>query len=181
MLLPVASGMKSVPEIRAIPRVARPRYEEITQLAEAVCLKHLDEEYAALSREAAATLARKRPSPLLQGQARSWACGIVYAIGRVNFLFDRSEPPYLSAPDLCALFDLSAATGSAKARVIMDALGAFQMDPRWSTRRMIERNPLVWFLDMDGLIVDARDLPRDLQERLVQAGMIPYVPEAEPR
>ena len=41
-----------------------------------------------LCRELAATLARKRPSPLLSGQLESWACGIIRTIGWVNFLGD---------------------------------------------------------------------------------------------
>jgi hypothetical protein len=34
-------------------------------------------------------LCRKRQSPLGLGQPKSWACGIVYVLGRVNFLDDR--------------------------------------------------------------------------------------------
>ncbi|MDZ8257440.1 DUF6398 domain-containing protein [Nostoc sp. ChiQUE01b] len=36
---------------------------------------------------------RKRPSPLATGQAKSWACGIVHALGMVNFLYDSSQTP----------------------------------------------------------------------------------------
>lgn len=39
---------------------------------------HLTEEYAAVIRELTAALLRKRPSPLLRGQSRTWACGITY-------------------------------------------------------------------------------------------------------
>lgn len=170
--------MATNPELR-VPHALRPRFDEIVGLTDAVCREHLDEEYAELAREAAAALARKRPSPLLQAQARSWACGIVYALGRVNFLFDKSEKPYLSAPELCALFNVSAGTGAAKARVVLDALNTHQMDPRWSTASMIDRNPLVWFVEINGLIVDARRLPAEVQEELVRAGIIPYVHEPD--
>jgi hypothetical protein len=37
--------------------------------------------------------ARKRPSPLLCGERRIWAAGVVYAIGRVNFLADPDQKP----------------------------------------------------------------------------------------
>ena len=173
--------MASAPELRSIPHAVRPRVEEIVSITDAVCREHLNEEYAELAREAAATLARKRPSPLLKGQARSWACGIVYALGRVNFLFDRSNEPYMSAPELCALFKVSPATGSAKARTVLDALDAHQMDPRWSTTSMLDLNPLVWFVTINGVIVDARQLPREIQEELVRLKIIPYVSEPEPR
>ncbi|HYW07915.1 MAG TPA: DUF6398 domain-containing protein [Longimicrobium sp.] len=171
--------MAANPELRSVPHAVRPRFEEIVRLTDPVCREHLDDDYAELAREAAATLARKRPSPLLQAQARSWACGIVYAIGRVNFLFDKSEKPYLSAPELCALFNVSPATGAAKARVVMDALNTRMMDPRWSTTSMIDRNPMVWFIEINGLVVDARQLPAAIQEELVRVGAIPYVHEPD--
>ena len=62
-----------------------------------------------------AALCRKRPPPVLRGQHKTWACGIVYTIGAKNFLFDRSQTPYLAASDLCKLFGVGASTGAAKA------------------------------------------------------------------
>ena len=59
-----------------------------------MCSEHLNEEYAALSRKAAAMLARERPSPLLSGKVETWAAAIVYAVGQMSFLFDKSEEPY---------------------------------------------------------------------------------------
>ncbi|HJT59165.1 MAG TPA: DUF6398 domain-containing protein [Ktedonobacteraceae bacterium] len=74
------------------------RFEEITHLTDAFCSKYLNEEYRQLCRELTATLGRKRPSPLLQGKAPTWACGIIHALGMVNFLFDSSQtPPYIKA------------------------------------------------------------------------------------
>jgi hypothetical protein len=171
--------MTARPETPSVPKAVRPRYEEIIGLTDAVCYKHLNEEYAELARVAAARLARKRPPPIVQGRASSWACGIVYAIGRLNFLFDKTEEPYMGASALCALFEVSVATGSAKGKAVLDALGAFPMDPRWSTSRVLAANPLVWFVEIDGLLFDARQLPRSIQEELVSLGMIPYVPESQ--
>ena len=44
----------------------------------------------------AAALCRKRPSPLASGQPRTWACAILYELGRVNFLSDRASQPYMT-------------------------------------------------------------------------------------
>ena len=52
---------------------------------------------AQLCRELTATLCRKRPSPLLRGKANTWACGIIHAVGMVNFLFDSSQTPHIEA------------------------------------------------------------------------------------
>jgi len=66
----------------------RAKFDEIMALVGQVCEEYLDEEYAQLARYATAALARKRPSPLARGRVDIWACGIVYALGTVNFLFD---------------------------------------------------------------------------------------------
>ena len=38
-------------------------------------------------------LCRKRPSPFASGQPRTWACGIIYVLGQLNFLSDKSSRP----------------------------------------------------------------------------------------
>jgi hypothetical protein len=162
-----------------IPVAVRPRFEEVVGLTDAVCRAHLSDEYADVAREAAAALARKRPSPIMQGQPKSWACGVVYALGRVNFLFDRNHPPYLSRPELCAHFGVSTNTGDAKARAVTQALGMRQMDPDWTLPSMLVHNPLVWMIEVDGRVLDARTLPPDIQEDLVAMQIIPFVCEEE--
>ena len=47
----------------SVPEAMQARYAEITALTDACCLEKLNEEYAQVCREMAATLARKRPSP----------------------------------------------------------------------------------------------------------------------
>jgi hypothetical protein len=41
---------------------------------------------------------------------------------------------------------------------------------------MLEDNPLVWTLEVNGLPVDARWMPREVQEEAYRLGLIPYVP-----
>jgi hypothetical protein len=72
------------------------KFEEITKLTDTFCSQYLNTEYAEMSRQLAAVLCRKRPSPLATGQAKSWACGIVHALGMVNFLYDPSQTPHIS-------------------------------------------------------------------------------------
>jgi hypothetical protein len=78
----------------------RERYEAIIGITDEFCHEHLNEEYADLSRKMAAALSRTRPSPLESGRTRSWAAGIVYALGRVNFLSDDSREPYMTMSEL---------------------------------------------------------------------------------
>ena len=74
----------------AVPKAMRPKYDEIAPLIIGFCDKKLNEEYKAICLRLLEKLCRKRPAPLLSGRARTWAAGIVYAIGSNNFIFDKS-------------------------------------------------------------------------------------------
>lgn len=158
--------------------MVKPRFDEIVGLIEAVCRAHLTEEYAAVARELASALARKRPSPLLRGHSRTWACSITYTIGSVNFLFDPTQQPHLRGVDLCALFDVSQSAGAAKSREIMRLFDIVPLDPRWSLPSRLADNPLVWMILVNGVMVDVRMMPRELQEQAYELGLIPFVPGA---
>ncbi len=159
-----------------VPKAIRALFDAIVQITDEVCGRHLTPEYAALARSLTATLARKRPSPLLRGTSQTWACGVVYALGSVNFLFDPSQQPHLSARELCARFGVSQSSASAKARDIMRMLGMVPLDPAWCLPSQLQDNPLAWMVTINGFLVDARTLPRELQEEAWRAGAIPFVP-----
>ena len=93
-----------------IPRGLRPVVEEIVGITDSVCLSVLDEEYADLARRAVAKLARKRPSPLRAGRRATWAAGVVYALGHVNFLSDPASQPCVTADQLGAAFGVATST-----------------------------------------------------------------------
>jgi len=154
----------------------QPAYAAIVALTDTFCRQRLNDEYATLCRELAAALARKRPSPIARGKPESWACAIVYALGTVNFLFDRSQTPHMRADELCAAFGVSKSGGANKAKLIRDMFDMIQFDPRWCLPSQIDQNPMAWLIQVNGLIVDARSLPREVQELAYQKGLIPYVP-----
>ncbi len=164
----------------SVPNEMRETYGTIIALIEKVCKEHLNDEYATLCRQLAATLARKRPSPLARGKVEIWACAITYTIGRVNFLFDKSQKPHLRADELCKLFGVSQSSGSAKSQIIWNLLGMMQMDPRWCLPSKMDRNPLVWMLSVNGFIMDIRYAPRGAQEEAFRKGLIPYIPGEPP-
>jgi hypothetical protein len=149
-------------------------------LIDAFCREHLDEEYAALCRKLAGVLARKRPSPLTQGKPESWASGIVRVIGWVNFLGDPSQPHHMKMTDIDRGFGVSEATGSAKATAIRKLLRLRPFDPEWTLPSRMEQNPLAWMIQVNGLITDARHLPREIQEEAFRKGLIPYIPGHPP-
>ena len=50
------------------------------------------------------------------------------------------------------------------------------MDPTWTVPSLMERNPLVWMAEVNGVLVDLRDMPREVQVIAYEQGLIPYVP-----
>ena len=159
-----------------VPKKMREKFDAIVALTDKVCLEHLNEEYAQLARQATAALCRKRPSPLLSGRVNSWACGVVYALGFVNFLFDKSQDPHMRATELCAAFGVAKGTGAAKSRAVRDALKMVQMDPHWYLPSQMDDNFMAWMISVNGLIVDVRSMPLEIQEIAYEKGLIPYVP-----
>ena len=160
----------------SVPKAMQSTYTAVTELTDTFCRQHLNDEYAALCRTAAAALARKRPSPLLRGRLEIWACAIVYALGTINFLFDRSQKPYMSAEDICAVFGVSKSSGANKAKVVRNTLDMSQFDATWFLPSRLAESPIAWLIEVNGLIVDARYIPRKLQEIAYRKGLIPYIP-----
>ena len=160
-----------------VPASMHDIYEQIVAVTDAFSAQYLTEEYAQLIRYATAALCRRRPSPLLKGKAKTWACGITHAIGFANFLFDRSQDPSMSATDLYAAFGVGQSTGGAKSRIVRDLLDIGQLDPNWCLPSKLDSNPMAWMITVDGFILDARSAPRNIQEMAYEKGLIPYIPE----
>jgi hypothetical protein len=160
----------------SVPNEMRATYDAIVALTDKVCQEHLNDEYAALCRQLAAALARKRPSPLARGKADVWACGIAYTIGMVNFLFDKSQKPHLRADELCKAFGASQSSGGNKSQLIRKMFDMMQMDPRWTVPSLMDKNPRAWMISVNGLMIDARHAPREIQEIAFRKGLIPYIP-----
>ena len=159
-----------------VPRKMREKYEAVTKITDEFCHEHLNGEYADLCRKMAAALSRKRPSPLEGGRVKSWAAGIVYALGRVNFLSDDSREPHMTMSELCEKIGVSQSTASNKSRETWNRLDLMQLHPDWCLPSMMEDNPLVWIVEVNGLPVDVRAMPSEVQEEAYRLGLIPYVP-----
>mgnify|MGYP000256471619 CR=1 FL=1 len=153
------------------------KFDVITQLTDDFCKEHLNDEYAQVCRKMTAKLARKRPSPLANGRVNTWAVGIVYAVGQVNFLFDKSQTPYMAASELAELFGVASSTAGQKAKTIRTALKISVMDADWTLPSRMDGNIMAWMIEVNGFVADARHLPREIQEIAYQKGLIPYIPE----
>ncbi len=154
----------------------RPLHDEIVSIASKVAVERLDAEFAGLVVPLTSALARKQPSPLRSGRAATWAAGVLSVIARTNFLFDKTRTPYCAPGQLAEACGVSYSASAAKARTIEHLLGIVPINPRWTPPSRLCDNPLVWLIEFDGVMLDDRTLPREVQEKLVAAGLIPFLP-----
>ena len=49
-------------------------------------------------------------------------------------------------------------------------------DTKWTLPSRMESNPLVWMIPVNGLVIDVRHCPREIQEEAYRKGLIPYLP-----
>ncbi|PPK73929.1 hypothetical protein B0F87_11340 [Methylobacter tundripaludum] len=54
-----------------------------------------------------------------------------------------------------------------------------QMSPDWTLPSLLVNNPMVWMLQVNGLIVDIRHAPLELQQFVYEKGLIPFIPSKQ--
>ena len=68
----------------------------------------------------------------------------------------RDEPGRFGSRQAAEGADRTAAGLRRDRRLIMDTLGIGLLDPQYSRSDMLDKNPMVWMLQVDGLVGDAR-------------------------
>lgn len=136
------------------------------EITGAFCSQNLNEDYYRLCEELIKKLGRKRDVPFSRGKIEIWAAAVVYALGSINFLFDKSFEPYLTAEQLNEYFGTKNSTVSNKAKQIKDMFDLWHFNPECSTQRMSESNPLNNMVMVDGFIVPLSTLPEDIQQNV---------------
>jgi hypothetical protein len=158
-----------------VPVNMQQHYQVITEFTDSFCRDKLNDEYQQLARYTVAALCRKKPSPLTTGRPNTWACAILYALGTINFLFDKSNEPFISAADLAEAFEVSKSNAGNKAKQVRELLNMQRFDHHWLLPSRIDDFSFSWMITLNGFIVDARTLPREIQEIAYEKGIIPYI------
>jgi len=158
-----------------VPKAYAARFVDLVKLTDTFCDAHLNIEYKDLCREMAITVCQK-DSPVLKGKPEGWAAGIVYALGRINFLDDPTQTPHMKSKQIAEGLGVSVATMQAKAKVIREGLELIPFHPDWSLPSRMDDNPLVWMLEVNGFLMDIRMAPREAQVAAYEKGLIPYIP-----
>ena len=150
--------------------------EAIVAMTDEFCREHLNNEYAELCRKLAERLSRKRPSPLLRGNVKTWACGIIRTIGWVNFLDDRTTQPHMKLTAIDKALGVGESTGQGKSMEIRKMLKIRPFDMEWTLPSRMEDNLMGWMVEVNGFVMDVRNAPREVQEIAFEKGLIPYIP-----
>ncbi|MCL2642653.1 MAG: DUF6398 domain-containing protein [Candidatus Bathyarchaeota archaeon] len=162
-----------------VPKSMSARYMAVADIIEKFCDEKLNNEYKEICLKALAKLCRKRPSPLMSGKAQTWACGIIYAIGASNFIFDKTQPLNMTASEIAEWFNLSKSTAHNKATEINKLLDLSYFNTEFQLKKLVDKNPMTWYVTVNGFIVDVRTMPRKIQEEAFHKGLIPYIPTDE--
>jgi hypothetical protein len=131
---------------------------KIIDLVSEYCDKNLDSEYKELCLRIIEKMSRKKIVPFSSGKIEIWAVGIIYAIGQINFLFDKSFLPYQSTDEICTYFNTSKSTASQKAKNIRDMFDLSYYDKEFSTKKMSDSNPLSDIVMINGFAVPKKIL-----------------------
>ena len=78
--------------------------------------------------------------------------------------------------DIDPEFGVAESTGQGKSMAIRRMFGIGRLNPDWTLPSRYGDNPLVWNVEVNGMLVDIRQESRERQEAAFQEGLIPYIP-----
>ena len=97
------------------------RLNAIKELIRPFCDQHLNDELTGYVMKLYDKLSRKRTISITRGRPEIWAAAIVYVIARLNFLFDKNNPFFITVDTICEFFDTKKSTVGSKAALIEEA------------------------------------------------------------
>lgn len=114
--------MKSVAEKEQVKK-------DIEALLRQYAEKHFNDELLSYCLELLARLSRKRTISITSGRKEIWASAIVCVIARLNFLYDKSSPNYITKDSIRDFFTTSPSTVGQKATAIEKACKIGMAEP----------------------------------------------------
>ena len=136
------------------------RQEQLIEEVSSFCDDKLDEEYRQLSINLIEKMGRKHEVPFKRGKIEIWASAVIYALGQINFLFDRSFEPYSTPDEICDYFNTKKSTVSNKARMIRDMFNLEPFDREFSTSYIKGEAPRFTIDEKTGMIVPVSDIDK---------------------
>jgi tetratricopeptide (TPR) repeat protein len=136
--------------------------KQLLDMVESFSKENIDEEYMELCSSLVKKMGRKHDVPFKRGKIEIWASAVIYAIGQINFLFDKSFEPYVTPDEICDYFNTKKSTVSDKAKKIREMFNMGHYDKEFSTNHMNDSNPMKdMVMTEEGLIVPKSMLYED--------------------
>lgn len=83
----------------------------------------------------------------------------------------------MTATEVAQWFGLSKSTAGNKASEIINILQIFPMNEEYSLKSLMDENPAMWLIDINGYLMDVRIAPYEIQREAYERGWIPYIPD----
>lgn len=157
--------------LEPVPASLRNKVKAILARTDSFCEEHLNDEYQQLCTKLTVALATHEDSPLERGQIKSWASGILHALGRFNFLFAPRSNPHMTARDLVKHSGVSQGTCNSKSNIITELLELYQFHPEYTLASLEEVQRT--------LNAVASSNRQAFIERALDSGMLDNIPEPE--
>ena len=113
------------------------KQDKLIELVSSFCQDNLNDEYEDLAIKLVLKMGRKHNVPFKRGRLDIWASAVIYALARVNLLFDKSFEPYVSADDICDYFGTKKSTVSQKASLIFDMFNLEPLINEFSSKELL--------------------------------------------
>lgn len=134
------------------------RQDQLIEMTSSFCDEKLDDDYKQLCIKLIEKMGRKHEVPFKRGKLEIWASAIIYALGQINFLFDKDFEPYLTHDEICDYFGTKKSTVSNKAYTIRNMFNLSPFDKEFSTRYIMDRTPSFSLDDDSGFIIPTSDM-----------------------
>ncbi|MBW2603541.1 MAG: SEC-C domain-containing protein [Deltaproteobacteria bacterium] len=110
----------------------------IQEMIRAFGQKKLNDMYTDLALKLCEKIGRMRKLSIQRGRQEIWAAAIVYAMARINFLFDPTNEVYITADDICDFFGTKKSTVGNKAGQIQKTCDVWIGDSEISNPEIAE-------------------------------------------
>lgn len=129
------------------------RVAEIQEMIRAFGRKKLNDMYTDLALKLCEKISRMRKLSIQRGRQEIWAAAIVYAVARINFLFDPTNEVYFTADEICDFFGTKKSTVGNKVGQIQKTCDVWIGDPEFSNPEIAEMFTL--YETPEGFIIPA--------------------------
>lgn len=159
-----------------MPNNIKNSYLEISGLTDIFCLGYLSKKYVHASRTMVSQLCQSHISLVKPCKTKYWAAGTIHALAKTNQLYATETIPHVPASKVIDEFEISRSTIYKYANLIQQLINVPCFQVPQNHQQQSQATLSQWLISIDGIIIDAREMPHDIQKEAYQKGSIPHLP-----